>query len=116
MNTQDHKQAAAELGLEWSTVLASYREVRSLEAQELERIGTFRREAFQQLSGDDHGGRFKGRHRAAFAGGDATYIQGLTLPQPAAACRPTTSTTSWPPPPRECGRPRLRVHLESAPF
>jgi hypothetical protein len=57
--------------------MAAYREARAIEAEELERIGSFRREALHQLSGDDHGGRFKGRHRAAFAGGDATYIQGL---------------------------------------
>ena len=79
MNTHAHKQTAAELGLEWSTVLAAYREARAIEAEELERIGTFRREAFQQLSGDDHGGRFKGRHQAAFAGGDSTYISGLDV-------------------------------------
>jgi hypothetical protein len=79
MNTQAHKQSAAELGLEWAEVLAAYREARAMEAEELERIGTFRREAFQQLSGDHHGGRFKGRNRAAFNGGDATYIQGLDV-------------------------------------
>jgi hypothetical protein len=79
MNTADHKLTAAAAGLEWADVMAAYREVRSLEAQELERIGSFRREAFQQLSGDDHGGRFKGRHRAAFAGGDSTYISGLDV-------------------------------------
>ena len=79
MNTNEHKQRAADAGLEWPTVLAAYREARGIEAEELERIGTFRREAFQQLSGDDHGGRFKGRHRDAFAGGDATYIRGLDV-------------------------------------
>jgi hypothetical protein len=79
MNTADHKHTAAELGLEWADVLAAYREARAIEAEELERIGTFRREALHQLSGDDHGGRFKGRHRAAFAGGDSTYIQGLDV-------------------------------------
>lgn len=79
MNTNDHKLTAAAAGIEWSAVLAAYRETRAMEAAELERIGTFRREAFQQLSGDDHGGRFKGRHREAFAGGDATYIRGLDV-------------------------------------
>jgi len=79
MNTNEHKQRAADAGLEWPTVLAAYREARAIEAEELERIGTFRREAFRQLSGDEHGGRFKGRHRDAFAGGDATYIKGLDV-------------------------------------
>jgi len=79
MNTAEHKTAAAAAGLEWADVLAAYREVRAIEAAELERIGTFRREALSQLSGDEHGGRFKGRHRAAFAGGDATYIRGLDV-------------------------------------
>ena len=79
MNTNEYKSAAAAAGLEWSDVLAAYREARAIEAEELERIGTFRREALHQLSGDDHGGRFKGRHRAAFNGGDATYICGLDV-------------------------------------
>jgi hypothetical protein len=79
MNTNEHKERAAAAGIEWPTVLASYREARAIEAEQLERIGTFRRDAFRQLSGDDHGGRFKGRHRDAFAGGDATYIRGLDV-------------------------------------
>jgi hypothetical protein len=79
MNTNEHKTAAADLGLEWADVMAAYREARAIEAEELERIGSFRRDALRQLSGDDHGGRFKGRHRAAFAGGDSTYIQGLDV-------------------------------------
>jgi hypothetical protein len=79
MHTADHKLTAAELGLEWADVMAAYRETRAIEAEELERIGSFRREALHQLSGDDHGGRFKGRNRAAFAGGDSTYISGLDV-------------------------------------
>jgi len=79
MNTAEHKSTAAAAGIEWSAVLAAYRETRAIEAAELERIGTFRRDAFRQLSGDEHGGRFKGRHREAFAGGDATYIRGLDV-------------------------------------
>lgn len=79
MNTNEHKTAAAAAGLEWADVMAAYREARAIEAEELERIGSFRRDALRQLSGDDHGGRFKGRHRAAFAGGDSTYIQGLDV-------------------------------------
>jgi len=79
MNTAEHKATAAAAGIEWSAVLAAYREARAIECEELERIGTFRRDAFRQLSRDEHGGRFKGRHRAAFAGGDATYIRGLDV-------------------------------------
>jgi hypothetical protein len=79
MNTAEHKDAAAAAGLEWADVLTAYREARALEAAELERVTTTRREALRQLSGDDHGGRFKGRHRAAFNGGDATYIRGLDV-------------------------------------
>ena len=79
MNNAEHKTAAAAAGLEWADVLAAYREARAIEAAELERIGEFRRDAFRQLSGDEHGGRFKGRHRDAFAGGDATYIRGLDV-------------------------------------
>lgn len=79
MDTQAHKAAAAAAGLEWSDVVAAYREARAIEAEQVERIGTFRRDALRQLSGDEHGGRFKGRHRAAFSGGDATYIRGLDV-------------------------------------
>jgi Ca2+-binding RTX toxin-like protein len=79
MNTNEHKQRAAELGLEWSAVLALYREARQLEAAEVERAAEVRRDAFRAQSGDTHGGRFKMRHRAAFNGGDATYIQGLDV-------------------------------------
>ena len=79
MNTNEHKAAAAAAGIEWSAVLASYREARAIEAEELERIGTFRREAFQASCGDTHGGHWKARNRAAFTGGDATYIHGLDV-------------------------------------
>ena len=79
MNTKEHKQRAADAGLDWPTVLAAYRETRGIEAAELERIGTFRREAFQASCGDTHGGHWKASNRAAFAGGDATYIRGLDV-------------------------------------
>jgi len=79
MNTNEHKQRAADAGLDWPTVLAAYRETRGIEAEELERIGTFRREAFQASCGDTHGGHWKARNRAAFAGGDATYIRGMDV-------------------------------------
>jgi len=79
MNTNEHKAAAAAAGLEWADVLAAYREARALEAAELERIGEFRRGAFSASCGDDHGGHWKARHRAAFNGGDATYIRGIDV-------------------------------------
>jgi hypothetical protein len=79
MNTTEHKRRATELGLEWSAVLDVYREIRGLEIAELERTTAARRDAFKAAAGDAHGGRFKGRHRAAFAEGDATYLPGLDV-------------------------------------
>lgn len=79
MNTNEHKAAAAAAGLEWADVLEAYREARALEAAELERITADRRSAFQASCGDDHGGHWKARNRAAFTGGDATYIRGLDV-------------------------------------
>ena len=79
MNTNEHKNAAAAAGIEWSAVLAAYREARAIEAEELERITTDRRHAFSASCGDTHGGHWKLRNRAAFAGGDATYIRGLDV-------------------------------------
>lgn len=79
MNTNEHKANAAAAGLEWATVLAAYREARAIEAAELERITTDRRSAFKASCGDEHGGHWKARNRAAFAGGDATYIRGLDV-------------------------------------
>lgn len=79
METNEHKRRAAELGLEWSAVLALYREARRLEAEEVERNAAARRDACRAATGDAHAGRFKGRHRAAFSTGDATYIAGLDV-------------------------------------
>jgi hypothetical protein len=79
VNTSEHKTAAAAAGLTWSDVLDAYRAARRLEADEIERIVGFRRDALGQLAGDEHGGRFKGRHREAFTTGDATYIRGLDV-------------------------------------
>lgn len=79
MATQEHKQRAAELGLDWETVRAFYDEARGLEREEVERQSAFRRDAVRAQSGDVHGGRFKLAHRAAFNGGDATYIRGLDV-------------------------------------
>ena len=79
MDTNEHKARAAAAGLEWSAVLAAYREARALEAAELERIGDARRDVYRAQTGDTHGGHFKARHHAAFNGGDATYIRGLDV-------------------------------------
>jgi hypothetical protein len=79
MNTNEHKAAAAAAGLEWADVLAAYRETRAIEAAELERVAEFRRGAFSASCGDDHGGHWRIRNRAAFAGGDATYVRGLDV-------------------------------------
>ncbi len=45
----------------------------------MERRQAFRRDAFKASSGDTHGGHWKAANRAAFTGGDATYIQGLDV-------------------------------------
>lgn len=79
MQTAEHKAAAAAAGLEWAVVLAAYREARRLEADELERITTDRRDAFKASSGDAHGGHWKMKHRDAFTGGDATYVRNLDV-------------------------------------
>jgi hypothetical protein len=79
MNTNDHKARAAAAGLDWAVVLAAYREARGLEAAEVDRRQTARRDAFKAQRGDEHGGHFKAAHRAAFNGGDATYVVGLDV-------------------------------------
>jgi hypothetical protein len=79
MNTNEHKSRAAAAGLEWSAVLAAYREARGLEAADVERRQAFRRDAFKASSGDAHGGHWKAANRAAFTGGDATYVKGLDV-------------------------------------
>lgn len=79
MNTTEHKAAAAELNLEWSAVLAVYREMRELEAADVARRSAFRRDAFKASCGDEHGGHWKARNRAALTGGDSTYVQGIDV-------------------------------------
>lgn len=79
MNTNEHKAAAAELSLEWSAVLAIYREMRELEAADVARRTADRREAYCASAGDEHGGRWKMANRAALNGGDATYVKGLDV-------------------------------------
>ena len=79
MTTNEHKQTAAELGLDWETVKAFYDESRELDRQEVERQSAFRRDAVRSSSGHEHAGRWKLANRAAFNGGDATYIRGLDV-------------------------------------
>ena len=79
MNTNEHKSAAAALGLEWSAVLAIYREMRELEAADVARRTADRRDAYQASTGDANGGRWKMANRAALNGGDSTYVQGLDV-------------------------------------
>lgn len=78
MNTNEHKQRAAELGVAWADVLTLYRETRQLEAADVERRRSIREHVYAFM-GQAHGGRFKLAHRAAFNGGDSTYIQGLDV-------------------------------------
>lgn len=79
MNTNEHKRRAAELGLEWSAVLAIYREARELERAEIERVTADRQSAVSAAFGDVHGGRFKFANRHAFSVGDATNVRGLDV-------------------------------------
>lgn len=79
MNTSQHKQRAAELGLDWAAVQSIYREARELERADVERRSDFRRHAVHAQAGHEHAGRFKLANRSAFNGGDATYIRGLDV-------------------------------------
>ena len=74
MNTNEHKAAAAEAGIAWSDVLAVYREMRALEADDVSRRADFRRDAFQELAGSAHGGHYKAAHRDDFTTGDAAAL------------------------------------------
>ena len=74
MDTNEHKTAAAAAGIEWADVLAVYREMRAIEADDVSRRAKFRREAFQELTGDAHGGRCKMSNRHAFTTGDAANL------------------------------------------
>lgn len=79
MQTETHKQRAADLGLEWPVVLEAYRAARELEREELDRQAATRRDAIRGQAGHEHAGRWKLANRAAFNGGDATYIRGLDV-------------------------------------
>jgi hypothetical protein len=72
MNTAEHKAAAA--GIEWTDVMAVYREMRAMESDLVSSQTAFRREAFQELSGDQHGGRAKFANRHAFTTGDEANL------------------------------------------
>ena len=74
MDTNEHKAAAAAAGVEWADVLAVYREMRAIEADDVSRRAGFRRDAFQELGGSSHGGHYKAAHRDAFTTGDAAAL------------------------------------------
>ena len=74
MHTNEHKAAAAAAGIEWADVLAVYREMRALECDDVSRRAEFRREAFQEMAGDEHGGRVKMTYRHGFTVGDAANL------------------------------------------
>jgi hypothetical protein len=74
MDTNEHKAAAAAAGIEWADVLAVYREMRAIEADDVSRRAEFRRDAFQELAGYAHGGHYKAAHRDAFTTGDAAAL------------------------------------------
>lgn len=73
MNTKQHKQTAADLGLDWSIVRAIYSELRELDTLKIARSLEARKIAFATLS-HKHGGRYKLANRAAFSGGDMTNL------------------------------------------
>ena len=76
MNTAAHKQAAANLGLEWSIVRAIYSEMRELETMSVARTLETRRIAYAAM-GHKHGGTFKLANRHGCTIGDQTNIAGL---------------------------------------
>ena len=78
MNTNEHKTRAAEKGLEWSAVLAVYREARELEAAEIARV-TGIRKAAAAFMGYDHAGQFKLAKRSAMTVGDNSQLCGFDV-------------------------------------
>lgn len=74
MKTADHKTAAADAGLEWSTVRAVYSELRELETLRIARTLEIRKVAFKAL-GVAHGGQFQFKNRHACTIGDATNVR-----------------------------------------
>jgi hypothetical protein len=78
MNTSEHKATAAEKGLEWSAVLAVYREARELEAAEVARVAGIRKAA-AAFMGYDHAGQFKLAKRSAMTTGDNSQLKGFDV-------------------------------------
>jgi len=76
MQTAAHKNAAAELGLDWSIVRSIYSELRELETLRIARTLEIRKLAFQSL-GVAHGGQFQFKNRHACTIGDANNVRGL---------------------------------------
>ena len=78
MRTNEHKTAAADKGLEWSAVLAIYREARELEAAEIARVAGIRKAA-AAFMGFDHAGQFKRAKRSAMTDGDNSQLKGFDV-------------------------------------
>lgn len=78
MRTNEHKAAAALLGLEWSAVLAIYREARELEAADVARVAAIRKAA-AAFMGYGHAGQFKLAKRSAMTIGDASQLKGFDV-------------------------------------
>jgi excisionase family DNA binding protein len=76
MRTTEHKNAAAELGLEWSAVRAIYAELREFETAAIARTLEARKIAFAYL-GVKHAGQFQFKNRHATTTGDATNVRGF---------------------------------------
>jgi len=74
MDTQKHKQTAAEMGLDWSIVRAIYSELREHNTLAIARTLEIRRVAYAAL-GHRHGGTFKMANRHAVTIGDQTNLR-----------------------------------------
>jgi hypothetical protein len=86
MQTNKWKQQAAEMGLEWATVRACYRELREMEVMARQLKWEARSIAWKTLA-KGHGGRLKMAYRKAFTTGDMTMIPGFdSVAKELAAC------------------------------
>lgn len=79
MNASEFKAAAAERGLDWHSVRALYDSMRAEDSAQHDRQLAFLRAAYKGLFGSEHGGHFKARRRAEFAGGDHATIPGFDI-------------------------------------